>query len=294
MGLLDLLQQGYQGYKQSDVPVAALLRGEYDKFIPFFGRGLAQGLEDLTTVEGAGSNPIAKVGGLLGTTKKIEGLFDPRFNSRVKEQEKLRQQGLLETFSNPTTSNPAVSGGLLQPSNKNLIWNYPNQPITSADTSINSSKLPAAFTQLNKEGAFKKGSVNIDIGGGRFNNADELLQKSDATNLVYDPFNRTKAHNANVVDAVSGGNANTATINNVLNVIDGEANQLKVLKQAKDAVKKDGEVFISVYQGKGDGVGKATSKGFQQNKKTKDYLELVKKVFPDAKIEKNIIRATNN
>ncbi len=90
MGLLDLLQQGYQGYKQSDVPVAALLRGEYDKFIPSFGRGLAQGLEDLTTVEGAGSNPIAKVGGLLGTTKKIEGLFDPRFDSRVREQVKLK------------------------------------------------------------------------------------------------------------------------------------------------------------------------------------------------------------
>lgn len=174
------------------------------------------------------------------------------------------------------------------------VWDEPTQAITSADTSINSSKLPAAFTQLNKEGAFKKGSVNIDIGGGRFNNADELLQKSDATNLVYDPFNRTKAHNANVVDVVSGGNADTATINNVLNVIEDEANQLKVLNQAKDAVKKDGEVFISVYQGKGDGVGKVTSKGYQQNKKAADYLDLVKQVFPDAKLKNGIIRATNN
>tara|TARA_R110000868_G_C10864033_1_gene761737 strand:+ start:108 stop:1283 length:1176 start_codon:yes stop_codon:yes gene_type:complete len=90
MGLLDLLQQGYQGYKQSDIPIAALLRGEYDEFMPSFGRGLAQGLEDLTTVEGAGGNPIAKVGGLLGTTKKVEGLFDPRFDSRVREQTKLK------------------------------------------------------------------------------------------------------------------------------------------------------------------------------------------------------------
>ena len=195
--------------------------------------------------------------------------------------------GLLNNNANPTKS-----GGLLQ-KNTSSVWDEPTQAITSADTSINSSKLPAAFTQLNKEGAFKKGSVNIDIGGGRFNNADELLQKSDATNLVYDPFNRTKAHNANVVDAVSGGNADTATINNVLNVIDGEANQLKVLNQAKDAVKKDGEVFISVYQGKGDGIGKTTSKGFQQNKKAADYLDLVKKVFPNAKLKNGVIRATN-
>lgn len=216
----------------------------------------------------------------------------PKFEQRVK-QEKLRQQGLLETFSNPTTSNPTKSGGLLQ-KNTSSVWDEPTQAITSADTSINSAKLPAAFTQLNKEGVFKKGSVNIDIGGGRFNNADELLQKSDATNLVYDPFNRTKAHNANVVNAVSGGNADTATINNVLNVIEDEANQLKVLNQAKDAVKKDGEIFISVYQGKGDGVGKATSKGFQQNKKVTEYLDLVKQVFPNATLKKGIIRATNN
>ena len=216
----------------------------------------------------------------------------PKFEQRVK-QEKLKQQGLLETFSNPTTNNPTVSGGLLQ-KNTSSVWDEPTQAITSADTSINSAKLPAAFTQLTKEGAFKKGSVNVDIGGGRFNNADELLQKSDATNLVYDPFNRTKAHNANVVNAVSGGNADTATINNVLNVIEDEANQLKVLNQAKDAVKKDGEVFISVYQGKGDGVGKATSKGYQQNKKAADYLDLVKQVFPDAKLKNGIIRATNN
>lgn len=90
MGLLDLLQQGYQKYKQSEVPAATLLRGEYDEFMPSFGRGLAQGLKDLTTVEGAGGNPIAKVGGLLGTTKKVEGLFDPRFDDRVREQTKLK------------------------------------------------------------------------------------------------------------------------------------------------------------------------------------------------------------
>ena len=215
----------------------------------------------------------------------------PKFEQRVK-QEKLRQQGLLETFSNPTTSNPTKSGGLLK-KNTSSVWDDPIQAITSADTSINKSNTAEAFTTLTKEKAFKKGSVNIDIGGGKFDNADELLQKSDATNLVYDPFNRTKAHNANIVDAVSGGNADTATLNNVLNVIDGEANQLKVLNQAKDAVKKDGEIFISVYQGKGDGVGRVTSKGYQQDKKVEDYLDLVRKVFPDAKLKNKIIRATN-
>ena len=236
-----------------------------------------------------GALMMTKDGGAIGkfmdeqSVDKLikKGLID---NSKVSKE----GFGLLNINANPTKS-----GGLLQ-KNTSSVWDEPVQAITSADTSINSSKLPAAFTQLNKEGVFKKGSVNIDIGGGRFNNADELLQKSDATNLVYDPFNRTKAHNDNVVNAVSGGNADTATINNVLNVIEDEANQLKVLRQAKDAVKKDGEVFISVYQGKGDGIGKATSKGFQQNKKTADYLDLVRQVFPNATVKKGIIRATNN
>ena len=236
-----------------------------------------------------GAMMMTKDGGAIGKfmdEKSVDDLIKKGFidNSKVSKV----GYGLLDIKANPTKS-----GGLLQ-KNTSSVWDEPTQAITSADTSINSAKLPAAFTQLTKEGAFKKGSVNVDIGGGRFNNADELLQKSDATNLVYDPFNRTKAHNANVVNAVSGGNADTATINNVLNVIEDEANQLKVLSQAKDAVKKDGEVFISVYQGKGDGVGKATSKGYQQNKKAADYLDLVKQVFPDAKLKNGIIRATNN
>ena len=216
----------------------------------------------------------------------------PKYEKRM-AQEKLKQQGLLDTFSNPTTNNPTKSGGLLK-KNISSVWDDPIQAITSADTSVNKSNTAEAFTTLTKEKAFKKGSVNIDIGGGKFDNADELLQKSDATNLVYDPFNRTKAHNANVVNEVAGGNADTATLNNVLNVIDGEANQLKALNQAKDAVKKDGEIFISVYKGKGDGVGRVTSKGYQQDKKAEDYLDLVRKVFPNATLKNKIIRATNN
>ena len=48
-----------------------------------------------------------------------------------------------------------------------------------------------------------------------------------------------------------------------------------------------------MYQGKGDGVGRVTSKGYQQDKKVEDYLDLVRKVFPDAKLKNKIIRATN-
>ena len=157
----------------------------------------------------------------------------------------------------------------------------------------NSHKLPFAFTHLNKEGVFKKGSVNIDIGGGIYNEAEELLKKSNAINLVYDPHNRTKEHNDKVLNIVSNKKADTATINSVLNVIDNEVTQLKVLNQAKNTVKQNGKILISVYQGNKDGVGKDTIEGFQQNKKTSEYLDLIRRVFPDAMINKEIIRATN-
>jgi hypothetical protein len=174
------------------------------------------------------------------------------------------------------------------------LWGYPNQKITSADTSINSSKPATAFTKLLKKDAFKKGSKNLDIGGGRFDNVNKLLkEQAGATNVVYDPWNRSKAHNAKVVKKMAGGQSDTVTINNTLNVIEDTPNQIRVLEQAKDAVKENGKVYISVYEGDRTGNGRPTSKGWQRNQKIEDYLETVKQVFPDARIENKIIVIDN-
>ena len=69
MGLLDLLQQGYQKYKQSDTPVATLLRNKPKNFIPSVARNLDQQLSLLQTPEGVLDlvNPVSKIGGLLGS-----------------------------------------------------------------------------------------------------------------------------------------------------------------------------------------------------------------------------------
>ena len=80
---------------------------------------------------------------------------------------------------------------------------------------------------------------------------------------------------------------------NTLNVIDSEKAQIEALTNLSEGVKANGKVYISVYEGSRVGVGKKTSSGYQQNKKTKDYLTTVRKVFPDAKIENGMIVATN-
>ena len=174
------------------------------------------------------------------------------------------------------------------------LWDYPDQKYTSANTSINKTKTASAFTKLLEKDVFKKGSTNLDIGGGRFDNANDLLKdKAGAKNIVFDPFNRTKAHNAKVAKQVSGGKVDTVTINNTLNVIEEIPNQIKVLEQAKDAVKADGKVYISIYPGDKSGVGRTTAEdSFQQMKPLSDYLETVQEVFPNAKIVNGMIEAT--
>lgn len=163
-----------------------------------------------------------------------------------------------------------------------------DQQYTSAKTSINKDKLPAVFNKLD----WDSGSVNLDVGGGKFDNATEFLADKNVKNLVYDPFNRTAEHNTMVLNEARN-TADTATISNVLNVIPDEANQIKTLETAYKHIKPNGKVYITVYEGNKSGVGKVTGADqYQQNKKLQDYLSTVKKVFPNVKIEKGMIIAT--
>jgi hypothetical protein len=161
------------------------------------------------------------------------------------------------------------------------------QSISSADTSINSSKLPAVFSKIK----FEPGTVNLDIGGGRFDNATEFLATQGVTNYIFDPYNRTPEHNTAVAAKTENGQSDTVTISNVLNVIkEPEAREL-VLLNAIDALKPGGTVYITIYEGDGSGVGKETSKGYQLNKKTVEYKDEIKKLFNDVVVKNGVIIA---
>jgi hypothetical protein len=174
------------------------------------------------------------------------------------------------------------------------LWSVPEQEITSAATSINVAKLPAAYNKLKKAGIFTKGMKMVDIGGGKFDNAVDMLKKEGVDLKVYDPFNRSAQHNKDVAQAVQGGQVDASISNNVLNVIKEKENQLLVVEQAFDAVKGNGKAYFSVYEGSKSGVGKETKAGFQHNKKTSEYIELVEEVFGKGNVEvkNNIITAT--
>lgn len=167
---------------------------------------------------------------------------------------------------------------------------HPDQEFDSADTSINSTKLPAIYKMI----SIPEGSVGIDFGGGKWNNAIEHIRDLGATLCVYDPYNRSKAYNKETLKTLrANGGADWAVTSNVLNVIKEPSARKAVLENISKITKSGAPIYITVYEGRGDGKEGVTKSGYQLNRKTADYLEEIQEVFPDAKRRGKLIVATN-
>jgi len=147
-------------------------------------------------------------------------------------------------------------------------------------------------TSINQiAGGFKKikwdnGTMNLDIGGGKFETSTEYLRNNhDVINHVYDPYNRSAGHNRE--SWINTEYAQTSTIFNVLNVIPDKEERQALVKKARRKGTKT--IYITVYEKDGTAKGEVTSKGWQNNMKTKDYLPEIKELFPSAKIQKKMI-----
>ena len=175
------------------------------------------------------------------------------------------------------------------------LWAFPEgQQISSADTSINRKRLPATFASLTDKGIveWEKGTKNADIGGGSFDNATEKLANLGVTNFIYDPFNRDKTHNKEVVAQIRDGQADTSTINNVLNVIQEPENRDLVIRQAANATKQDGKAYFLIHEGKKDDVGRVTTKGWQNHRLAIDYIPEIKQHFDTVVRKGSLLIAT--
>lgn len=163
------------------------------------------------------------------------------------------------------------------------------QSYTSANTSINKNKLPKLFGKL----MFWPDQVNLDYGGGKYDNVTEWMWTFfHASNLVYDPFNRSKEHNKMVEDYVIANHVDSVTMSNVLNVIDSQEARIAALLAAKEALKPERPLYITVYEGDRSGIGKTTKDDcYQQNKPLRWYLPEVEAVFGNARIRNGMIIA---
>lgn len=161
------------------------------------------------------------------------------------------------------------------------------QEIGSGETSLD--QVAAGFKKID----FKPGTVNLDLGGGKFDKGTEYLAGKGVTNLVYDPVNRSAESNQAIFDAVKNGGVDTVTCNNVLNVIKEEGARSNVILQAAKALKPGGVAYFTVYEGDGSGNGHETSKGWQEHRKTADYMDEIKQHFGDVVRHGKIIEARN-
>lgn len=167
---------------------------------------------------------------------------------------------------------------------------HPDQEFDSADTSINSTKLPAIYKMI----TIPEGSVGIDFGGGKWDNAIEHIRDLGATLCVYDPYNRSKAYNKETLKTLrANGGADWAVTSNVLNVIKEPSARKAVLENISKITKSGAPIYITVYEGRGDAKEGVTKSGYQLNRKTADYIEEIQEVFPDAKRKGKLIVATN-
>ena len=242
-------------------------------------------------------NPLS---GALGGYFDFIGTFLTRFRNAMQGKgfqtvedvlERTSRGGFSGRFGTTTdvlsTARPTVE---TDDQAKIRLWDYPDQEITSAQTSR--SQLPASFKKIDNTDGWKPNTINMDIGGGKFEQGTEFLSERGVQNFVYDPFNRTKEQNDSAVDNAAFGKSDTVTVNNVLNTIPDQDNQKLVLQQAENALKLGGKMYMINFEGDRSGVGKQTRDGFQQNKRPNDYLPLVREVFPNAVVRNNVIEAT--
>jgi len=151
-----------------------------------------------------------------------------------------------------------------------------DQTYTSAATSRN--QVPALLRALVRGG--EAGAVNVDIGGGRFERGSELLRAHGCRNVVFDPYNRSDAHNRGAVLVLLEQRPDTATAANVLNVIKEPERRAAVIWLASRA----GAAFFSVYKGRRSGRGTATRDGWQENRKLSSYLPEVRAHVQEAEV----------
>lgn len=179
---------------------------------------------------------------------------------------------------------------LKESTNEEVDIENPEQEFSSAATSINSTKLPAIYSMVN----FRSGDVVVDFGGGKFDNAVNYLKDKGVTLLVYDPYNRSAEHNKEVLRILKEhGGADAAVNSNVLNVIKEPEAREAVLKNIKKITKRGAPIYITVYEGKGDGAEGPTKSGYQLNRKTGDYMDEVERIFSNVKRKGKLITAIN-
>jgi hypothetical protein len=149
-------------------------------------------------------------------------------------------------------------------------------------------QVPALFKKIQ----WQTNTNNLDIGGGKYDLASNYVAQFGVKNWIYDPFANKDATNK-TREFMKNHKFDTITIANCFNVIVDESEIFSLIGLASRTVKKNGKVYISVYEGDKSGVGKwTTDLTWQHNKKLRWYLRFVGAKFNNVLMNKNYIECS--
>ncbi|MFO0089258.1 MAG: hypothetical protein ACK518_00310 [bacterium] len=158
------------------------------------------------------------------------------------------------------------------------------QQHSSAKTSLN--QISAGIRYATKNGLIKPNSVNIDVGGGKFdlgkNHVEENVPKAKLH--VFDPYNRSEEHNNSVIDEIqSRGGADYIGLHNVLNVIKEPEYRNNALETVKGMMRPGSVAHITCFEGDRTGKGRVTQGGssWQEHRSIRSYVPEVEGVFSE-------------
>lgn len=143
----------------------------------------------------------------------------------------------------------------------------------------------AAYTSTRQIPAFisqwvpERGSVILDFGGGRFDDATGFLDATHGcTNLVYDPFNRSEAHNAAVESTTKHTGCDYIICLNVLNVVQNKEERREIVSKILEFTStRTREIIFQIYEGDCSGI--TSTNTAQMNTKTQVYVPEISEVF---------------
>lgn len=165
------------------------------------------------------------------------------------------------------------------------------EPPSGGSGKTSRKQVATVFKSVASMGGWRPGTVNVDIGGGAFDLATDYLAARGVENVVFDPENRTRAWNDRALARIRDGQADTATVANVLNVIRSPAIRGEVIALAANVLRPDGTAYFIVYENLGDGVGRKTRDGWQANRKTSTYMPEVRRWFSTVRLVGKVIVA---
>lgn len=150
----------------------------------------------------------------------------------------------------------------------------------SAATSIR--QVPAGIKRLFEIGMVRLGQIHLDYGGGAYDDAKDFMASRGVRCCVFDPYNRSAAHNIQVLaDLSRNRGAESASLLNVLNVIPTEDERLETVRCMLSWLKSSGVALVMVYEGDRSNRLRRTTKGWQCNLPIQMYQEEIVNQFGD-------------